>query len=110
MLSSDPQLDRLHATRPRWARMAGCPFCLARADEFHISVTYCTDRDGHLKSFMGECDECGAMGPTAPTPEAAIRQWNARGASVDTHPEGGDAQQAPSLMGSAVAVEDGQTP
>jgi hypothetical protein len=76
-------LERLYATRPRWSQMAGCPFCLARADEFHITVTYCTKQDGSISNYMGECDECGAMGPTAPTPEAAIRQWNARGATCE---------------------------
>jgi hypothetical protein len=38
-----------------------------------------------------------------------VRQLKAKLASVDTHPEGGDVQQAPSLMGSAVPQADAQT-
>jgi hypothetical protein len=82
-----------YETRPEWAGMADCPFCSARAAEFHISVSYCTSLADSTtpSSWMGECAQCGAMGPTAPTEREAFDAWNGRqgfkaASAVPRHP------------------------
>ena len=65
-------------THHLWASMGDCPFCGASAAEFNIGLSYSENVDGVFQSFMGECSECGAMGPYASTEHAALRLWNFR--------------------------------
>lgn len=70
--------ERNWETRDQWEMMADCPFCGAKASEFVISLTYSENVDGVLNGFMGECAECGAMGPPANSEQVALRLWDRR--------------------------------
>jgi Lar family restriction alleviation protein len=49
-----------------------CPFCNGEA-----SLSFCSDIEGTLFDQIG-CDDCGAVGPYATTPEIATKFWNRR--------------------------------
>lgn len=49
-----------------------CPFCGHTA-----SVLHDTDEEGD-DCYWVECDNCGAIGPTADNEDEAVENWNAR--------------------------------
>jgi hypothetical protein len=81
--------ERNWQTRDLWEKMGDCPFCAASASEFNTSLSYSENLEGVLTGFMGECSECGAMGPLAATELHALHLWNFRPAS-GTETEGQD--------------------
>ena len=58
--------------------MAACPFC--GNDEPYSNdpgPMYSVDML-EITGYVGECDKCSAMGPTAPTFREAVDLWNVR--------------------------------